>query len=391
MPRMVVLTAECFEKIIQFLGQHSSPLIPKNKCVEAFAFLFCRQTPAYYVIEDAVGAATGERASVQLKPEELALIEFFGNQHPDLFLGGWAHSHPGWGLFFSGTDEDNQMFYQQGNEDGLGLVWDYTLVGKKGKGLGFSLLRLSNPNRPGYYEVPFKLQGFSKPLIEQIFSPLGYDKKTIATAWKDIEGEDHFLKPFDESLLKAQRMSTDISSMIGTSASSSAKETLAPPRAAKHSRAAVSSADAAGTTLAEVPLPEALTKATSLKEMGILHFSQQHYVQAAKELQAALALNRADTESWAFYYLCLFNQGDRLAANNIFGELGEIIGGNTAKWVEIARLCEERDNFEGAQHAYMQVIKRDPLNFALLDKIKDLGQRKKAREESAPGGAGPKP
>ncbi len=382
MPRMVVLTAECFEKIIQFLGQHSSPLIPKNKCVEAFAFLFCRQTPAYYIIEDAVGAATGERASVQLKPEELALIEFFGNQHPDLFLGGWAHSHPGWGLFFSGTDEDNQMFYQQGNEDGLGLVWDYTLVGKKGKGLGFSILRLSNPNRPGYYEVPFKLQGFSKAFVEQIFSPLGFDKKTIATAWKDVEGEDHFLMPFEESLLKAQRMSTDISSLIGAPASTGGKGTPAASRGAKSARAAVPPAEDEEVGQAATPMPETLTKATSLKEMGILHFSQQHYVQAAKELQAALTLNRADTESWVFYYLCLFNEGDRLAANNVFGELGDIIGGDTGKWLEIARLCEERDNFEGAQHAYMQVIRRDPLNFALLDKIKELGRRKKAGEEN---------
>ncbi len=342
MPRMVILTAECFEKIIQFLGQYSSPLLPKDKCVEAFAFLFCRQTPAYYIIEDAVGSATGVHEAVKLKPEELAQIEFFNNEHPDLFLGGWAHSHPGWGLFFSGTDEDNQMFYQQQNEDGLGLVWDYSIVGKKGKGLAFTILRLANPNRPGYYEVPFKLLGFSQPFIDRILSPLGYDKKTITSAWKDLEARELLLKPVEVSLVKAQQVSTDITSLISDSTETSSHD-----------------------------------KATSLKEMGILHFSQHHYPQAAKELQAALAINRADTESWAFYYLCLFDQGDRLAANNIFGELGEIIGGNTAKWLEIARLCEERDNFDGAQHAYMQVIRRDPLNFTLLDKIKELGERKK--------------
>ncbi len=375
MPRMVVLTAECFEKILQFLGQYSNPLLSKNKCVESFAFLFCRQTPGYYIIEDAVGVATGERASVQLKPEELALIEFFSDQHPDLFLGGWAHSHPGWGLFFSGTDEDNQMFYQQMNEDGLGLVWDYTLVGKKGKGLGFTILRLSNPNRPGYFEVPYKLQGFSKNLVEQIFSPLGYDKKVLATAWKDVESGDTLLKPFEESLVKAQRTSADITTMIGASASPSGKTTPGV-RPATTSRGKKVETDQE-----EIDLPASLEKATSLKEMGILHFSQQHYVQAAKELQAAISLNRVDTESWAFYYLCLFNQGDRLAANNVFGELGEILGGDTAKWLEIAHLCEERDNFEGAQHAYMQVIKRDPLNFTLLDKIKELGQRKKIQQE----------
>ena len=345
MSRLVILTAECFEKIIQFLGQYSNPLLPKDKCVEAFAFLFCRQTPAYYIIEDAVGVATGERASVQLKPEELALIEFFNNQHPDLFLGGWAHSHPGWGLFFSGTDEENQMFYQQMNEDGLGLVWDYTLVGKKGNGLAFTILRLNNPNRPGYYEVPFKLLGFSQPFIDRIFSPLGYDKKTLTNAWKDVESHDLLLKPFEESLVRSQRISTDISSIVERSA--------------------------------EMKSPD---KATSLKEMGILHFSQQHYSQAAKEHQAALAIDRTDIETWSFYYLCLFNQGDRLAANNIFAELGDIIGGNVEKWLKVAQLCEERDNFDGAQHAYTQVIKRDPMNFALLDKIKELSQRKKASE-----------
>ena len=374
---MVVLTAESFEKILQFLGQYSNPLLPKNKCVEAFAFLFCRQTPAYYIIEDAVGVATGERASVQLKAEELALIEFFGNQHPDLFLGGWAHSHPGWGLFFSGTDEDNQVFYQQMNEDGLGLVWDYTLVGRKGKGLGFSILRLKNPNRPGYYEVPFKLQGFSQPFIERIFSPLGYNKKILASVWKDIEEEEILLKPSEESLLKTQQMSMDLTSQVEEPTPSEGNEvrdsqsTSGTPPAAAFLNLGVRKAQT------QVTLTEARDKATSLKELGILHFSQQHYVQAAKELQAALSLNREDTESWAFYYLCIYNQGDRLAANNVFGELGEIIGGNTAKWLEVARLCEERDNFDGAQHAYTQVIKRDPMNFTLLDKIKELSQRKK--------------
>ncbi len=380
---MVVLTAECFEKIISFLGQYGNPLLPKNKCVEAFAFLFCRQTPAYYIIEDAVGVATGERASVQLKAEELALIEFFGDQHPDLFLGGWAHSHPGWGLFFSGTDEDNQMFYQQMNEDGLGLVWDFTLVGKKGKGLAFTILRLENPNRPGYYDVPFKLQGFSQQFIERVFSPLGYDKKILAAAWKDVVESEILLKPLEVSLVKAQQMSTDITSLIGGPTPTGESETPATPSTPSNP----SSDDVKEfpetweeKVKAEVKQAESQNKATSLKEMGILHFSQQHYVQAAKELQAALSLNRADTEIWAFYYLCLYNQGDRLAANNVFGELGEIIGGDTAKWLEVARLCEERDNFDGATHAYTQVIRRDPMNFSLLDKIKVLGQRKKERE-----------
>jgi tetratricopeptide (TPR) repeat protein len=380
MPRMVVLTAECFEKIISFLGQYGNPLLSKNKCVEAFAFLFCRQTPAYYIIEDAVGVATGERASVELKPEELALIEFFGDQHPDLFLGGWAHSHPGWGLFFSETDERNQMFYQQMNEDGLGLVWDFTLVGKKGKGLGFTILRLDDANRHGYHEVTFKLQGFSKPFIERIFSPLGYDKKILAAAWKDvIEGEIP-LKPLEESLVKAQRISTDITSMIGGPTPTGESETQATPSAPSNPDANEFPETWDEKVKAQVTLTESRDKATSLKEMGILHFSQQHYVQAAKELKAAIAMDRADTESWAFYYLCIYNEGDRLAANNVFGELGEIIGGDTAKWLEVARLCEERDNFDGATHAYTQVIRRDPMNFSLLDKIKLLSQRKQERE-----------
>ncbi|OLS15172.1 MAG: hypothetical protein RBG13Loki_1185 [Promethearchaeota archaeon CR_4] len=382
MPRIVVLTAECFEKILQFLGQYSNPLLPKKKCVEAFAFLFCRQTPTYYIIEDAVGVATGERDSVELKPEELALIEFFGNQNPELFLGGWAHSHPGWGLFFSGKDEDNQVFYQQMNEDGLGLIWDYTLVGKKGKGLGFTMLRLKNPNRPGFYEVPFKLLGFSQPFIERIFSPLGYDEKSLVTAWKDVEGLDKLLKPAEELLVKTQRMSADLTSMIGASA---------PPGDGGAQDSSVSSGTPSATALLvdgmkkgqkQVSLTATRDKATSLKEMGILHYSQQHFVQATKELQAALTLNREDMECWAFYYLCLYSQGDRLAANNVFRELGEIIGSNTAKWLEVARLCEERDNYEGAQHAYTQVIKRDPMNFTLLDKIKELGERKKEQEST---------
>ncbi|HMF32091.1 MAG TPA: hypothetical protein VKK79_11780 [Candidatus Lokiarchaeia archaeon] len=378
MPRTVILTSQTFEKIISFLGQYSNPLLPKHRCVEAFGFLFCRRTPNYYIIEDAVGVATGERLAVALKAEELALIEFLESQRPELFLGGWVHSHPGWGLFFSGTDEENQVFYQQFNEDGLGIVWDYTLVGKKGKGLGFSAFRLHDAKfPPGYYDVYCKLSGFSLSRVEAVFGPLGYNKKVITEAWRTTIEQSMLLTADEETRVRAEIADADVSTLMGASGKAAGEQ-------------AGSSADAvyldeAGTGASSQSTSVSGTdaaRATSLKEMGILHFNQKHYAQASKELQAGLNIDRTDAEAWAFYYMCLFNQGDRLAANDVFRELGDILAGDVSKWLEVARLCEERDNFEGAQHAYMAVIKQDPLNFTLLDKIKALGEKKVEHESN---------
>jgi len=117
-------------------------------------------------------------------------------------------------------------------------------------------------------------------------------------------------------------------------------------------------------------------KIADLKDEGATLFAEQNYPKAAKLLQAALDLDKSDPEVWALYFLSINNLGDRIAATNVFRALGDAIGDDLDKWLEIARLCEAKGNYEGAQHAYTQVIKRDPMNFALLDKIKELGGKK---------------
>lgn len=274
MPRTVVLTSQTFEKIISFLGQHSNPLLSKKKCVEAFGFLFCRRTPNYYIIEDAVGVATGERVAVALKAEELAIVEFLENQRPELFLGGWVHSHPGYGLFFSGTDEQNQVFYQQMNEDGLGIVWDYTLVGKKGKGLGFAALRLRDPARPGYVDVSCKLSGFSLDRVESIFAPLGYNKKAILEAWRTTIEQSMLLTADEESEMQAEVASVDM--QVLTDSPMEVEQSI------PHTESGKSEIDLDEVNREKLEVPTAsvittpssddLMRATSLREMGKMHY-----------------------------------------------------------------------------------------------------------------------
>jgi len=204
LPRLVIITSECFEKIIGFLGQYSNPLLPTKQWGEGFGFLFCQSTPHYYVVEDAIGAATGERAGGSLKGEEMAVVEFAREQRPDLHLGGWFHSHPGRGLFFSPTDQENQLAYQQDNQDGLGIVWDHTLVGQSGKGLGLKVFRIVDPAAIDYAEVNFQVSGFSQALLEQVYGALGFSNAAINSAWRQLEVGGITLSLDAEQVLKGE-------------------------------------------------------------------------------------------------------------------------------------------------------------------------------------------
>ncbi len=96
------------------------------------------------LVQKALPITHGDRVEVGLSDEihdDLKKLSVKYKEN-DLFIVGWYHSHPGWGLFFSDTDIKNHLFFQKKQTpQAFGIVFDHTLMGKEGN-LGFEVYRL---------------------------------------------------------------------------------------------------------------------------------------------------------------------------------------------------------------------------------------------------------
>ncbi len=129
--RQVIVKFKAFQEMVKYLFQYSSFKLPKSKWVESMGFLFCSIEGDYYIIDDAIGMGFGSELDVNISPMKFGNIDQLEREKGG-FLGGWWHTHPDLTPFFSETDIQNQMFYQQNNEDGLGIVFDHTMISKEG-------------------------------------------------------------------------------------------------------------------------------------------------------------------------------------------------------------------------------------------------------------------
>lgn len=170
----VIVKFKAYQEMVKYFCKYSSNNILKEKWVESMGFLFGNAEDDYYFVEDAIGMTFGTELDVQLSPQSLANL-------PDLerekggFLVGWWHTHPGLTPFFSETDVKNQVFYQTANPDGLGIVFDHSLIDENF--IGFQIFRLIHQFSEEYVEVPYQLQGFYKEGIKECMDLLGIDSK----------------------------------------------------------------------------------------------------------------------------------------------------------------------------------------------------------------------
>ncbi|MFX0059305.1 MAG: hypothetical protein ACFE85_08350 [Candidatus Hodarchaeota archaeon] len=113
------------------------------------------------IVEDVVPISHGGSIEVKFTEEQLGafgeidnkIFEEYGPKN--WFTVGWYHSHPNLGIFFSGTDVFNQLFWQDKNPSGIGIVFDHKYLEQPGD-LGFRTFRLDNPSKglnSHYHEV----------------------------------------------------------------------------------------------------------------------------------------------------------------------------------------------------------------------------------------------
>ncbi len=195
--RQVIVKFKAFQEMVKYLFQYSSFKLPKSKWVESMGFLFCSIEGDYYIIDDAIGMGFGSELDVNISPMKFGNIDQLEREKGG-FLGGWWHTHPDLTPFFSETDIQNQMFYQQNNEDGLGIVFDHTMISKDF--IGFKISRLKNKFSIEYVEVDYQLEGFSKEGIKKTMEIIGVPSD-ITTALAEKYGGKKFSLKIDFSKL----------------------------------------------------------------------------------------------------------------------------------------------------------------------------------------------
>ena len=118
------------------------------------------------IVEDVVPISHGGSIEVKFTDEQLGafgeidlqIYEEHGSKN--WFTVGWYHSHPGLNIFFSSTDVFNQLFWQDKNPSGVGLVFDHTYLDREGD-FGFRAFRLDDPSKnlsSDYHEVKAKVE-----------------------------------------------------------------------------------------------------------------------------------------------------------------------------------------------------------------------------------------
>jgi len=113
------------------------------------------------IIEDAVPVSHGGSIEVNFAPQDYVTFATIDENFAEKnwWTVGWYHSHPGLGIFFSGTDINNQLGWQTPNPSAIGIVFDHVFLENPGD-LGFRTFRLDDPSkgsRSDYHEVETKV------------------------------------------------------------------------------------------------------------------------------------------------------------------------------------------------------------------------------------------
>lgn len=186
----VIIKSLAYYKMLIHVLRFGSKILDPNQCKEVMGgiigYIKNEGEKEFLVIEDAVPVSHGGAIEVRYSSEQLGAFEridsrvFEKDGDRGFFTCGWYHSHPNLSPFFSGTDIQNQLFWQAKNPAGVGLVFDHALLEKKGD-LGFKAFRLDDPSKTrntSYHEVktivepPDDIDYFNKmiDLINNVYS-----------------------------------------------------------------------------------------------------------------------------------------------------------------------------------------------------------------------------
>ncbi|MFX1424874.1 MAG: hypothetical protein ACFFBE_00355 [Promethearchaeota archaeon] len=220
----VIISAEAYKTIILYASRYSNRSIPPENWKEIYGVLIGYSDDDFVHVVGAEALTFGHDTDVVLDNRHYVFIaeiqDKLDSEGNKLYIVGWFHSHPGLGLFFSDIDLRNQIFFQT-HEDGIGLVFDHTLLGKKKKeklensefiitkyDTGFEIYRITDTsmdiNAPeyinNYHKVDYVIDGLNKYFFANVLSELS----ALVSEGKPLQSA------YGEKVLKEESDSTQL-------------------------------------------------------------------------------------------------------------------------------------------------------------------------------------
>ncbi|MFX1422733.1 MAG: hypothetical protein ACFFB2_10440 [Promethearchaeota archaeon] len=150
---MIKIPRTIYEKFLRFSLENANPLDSRN-WKESIGLILGRISEHEILITDIVPIGSGTAVFVDITDYErvFSLISVDRIQEGEVIVG-WAHTHPGLGLFLSGIDIRTQQMYQQMHPKAFALVMDHTKITNEFS--GFNIYRLkdygAHPRTVEYY------------------------------------------------------------------------------------------------------------------------------------------------------------------------------------------------------------------------------------------------
>lgn len=173
-------------KIASHALKYANKNIPKNEWVEVIGLLAGKVNKNELILDDAYPMGHGTAIYAEIKDYKNFVRAFEDIKKKNLFICGWYHSHPSYGLFMSNEDFGTQVRYQKLWNKSVALVIDPYKI--DGKSLGFNIYR-ANLSTKKWFSVPFEVDGlidpsalphlldFINPIIEGKAIYLEYDEE----------------------------------------------------------------------------------------------------------------------------------------------------------------------------------------------------------------------
>jgi proteasome lid subunit RPN8/RPN11 len=160
----IIVSLNPILKIATHAFKYANSNIPRNKWVEVIGLLAGKLDLNGHTLylEDAYPMGHGTAVYAEIKDYKNYVRAYQDIKKKNLFVCGWYHSHPSYGLFMSMEDFGTQIRYQKLWDRSIALVIDPYLI--DGTSLGFQIFSADLKVRE-WFSIPFVVKDAFNPSI----------------------------------------------------------------------------------------------------------------------------------------------------------------------------------------------------------------------------------
>ena len=228
-PSVCVLSLEAYEQIILHATRFANTKVPMDAWKEVMGYLVGTVEENRVLVKKAIPMTHGSSVEVEFGEEQYvrtATINDWAAER-NWFVVGWYHSHPGLGLFLSGTDITNHLGWQTSlNPHSVALVFDHTKIKEEGHP-GFAVFKLDNPdlgNMSDFHAIRFEIEKIERgkymkslyefserAMLKQPLAPeFGEDVSALGGTSEDAGGVDISTTPLGNIEITLPSVNVDL-------------------------------------------------------------------------------------------------------------------------------------------------------------------------------------